>query len=53
MREGQCVLRERLLGGAIVYDFEGSGGERRSLYGEDDKFGDGIKGWEGNESVMG
>ena len=53
MGEGPCVLPERELGGAGGYDFKGGGGERRSLCGEVFRFGDGIIGWEGGESVMG
>ena len=38
MGEGPGVLPRRGLGGAVGYEFEGGGGERRSLCGEGYRF---------------
>ena len=51
MGEGPGVILERELGGVGGYDFEGSGGERRSLCVEGDRVGDQRIGWEGGDGV--
>ena len=45
MGEDPCVLMKRALGGAGEYNFEGGGGERRSLCGERVIVGGVITGW--------
>ena len=53
MGEGTCIILKRGLIRAGEYDFEGDGGEMRSLYGEGDRVGYGWTGWDVGESVMG